>query len=111
MMELVNNINDGLIGLRNAINRKEIPENENPNKIVDIVEKILNFNKQQKGKGLKILTPKQMLLRLPIALAQEKAGDTSEILLKEIRQIIYSLCQEKEITKKVYNSIMNSIKL
>ena len=45
MMELVNNINDGLIGLRNAINRKEIPENENPNKIVDIVEKILNFNK------------------------------------------------------------------
>ena len=52
-----------------------------------------------------------MLLRLPIALAQEKAGDTSEILLKEIRQIIYSLCREKEITKKVYNSIMNSIKL
>ena len=70
MMELVNNVNDGLIDLRNAINRKEIPENENPNKIVDIVEKILNFNKQQKGKGLKILTPKQMLLRLPIALAQ-----------------------------------------
>ena len=69
-MELVNNVNDGLIDLRNAINRKEIPENENPNKIVDIVEKILNFNKQQKGKGLKILTPKQMLLRLPIALAQ-----------------------------------------
>ena len=69
-MELVNSVNDGLIDLRNAINRKEIPENENPNKIVDIVEKILNFNKQQKGKGLKILTPKQMLLRLPIALAQ-----------------------------------------
>ena len=46
--QLVNNINDGLIDLRNAINRKEIPENENPNKIVNTVEKILDFNKQQK---------------------------------------------------------------
>ena len=49
--QLVNNINDGLIGLRNAINRKEIPQNENPNKTADIVQKILDFNKQQKSKG------------------------------------------------------------
>ena len=42
--------------LRNAIIRKEIPENENPNKIVDIVKKIFDFNKQQKSKGIKILT-------------------------------------------------------
>ena len=52
--QLVNNVNDGLIDLRNII-RKEIPENQNPNKIVDIVEKIINFNKQQKGKGIKVL--------------------------------------------------------
>ena len=52
-----------------------------------------------------------MLQRLPIALAQVKAGNTSGNLLHEIRQIIYSLYQTKEITKKVYNSIMNSIKL
>ena len=52
-----------------------------------------------------------MLQRLPIALAQVKAGNTSENLLNEIRQIIYSLYQEKEITKKVYNSIMDSIKV
>ena len=52
-----------------------------------------------------------MLQRLPIALAQVKAGNTSENLLNQIRQIIYSLYQEKEITKKVYNNIMNSIKL
>ena len=48
---------------------------------------------------------------LPIALAQVKAGKRSEYLLNEIRQIIYSLYQAKEIAKKVYNNIMNSIKL
>ena len=52
-----------------------------------------------------------MLQRLPIALARVKAGNTSENLLNEIRQTIYSLYQEKEITKKVYNNIINSIKL
>ena len=59
----------------------------------------------------KILNPKQILQRLPIALAQVKAGSTSENLLNEIRQITYSLYREKEITKKVYNKIMNSIKI
>ena len=53
-----------------------------------------------KGTGIKILTPKQMLQRLSIALAQVKAGNNSESLLNEIRQIVYSLCQSKEITKK-----------
>ena len=52
-----------------------------------------------------------MLQRLPIALAQVKADNTSENLLNEIRQVIYSLYQAKEITKKVYNNLMNSIKL
>ena len=52
-----------------------------------------------------------MLERLPIALAQVKAGNTSENLLNEIRQVIYSLYWAKEITKNVYNNIMNSIKL
>ena len=58
-----------------------------------------------------MLTPKQMLQRLPIAPAQVKAGNTSETILNEIRQIIYSLYWAKEIPKKVYNNIMNSIKL
>ena len=62
-------------------------------------------------KGLKILTFKQMLQRLPIALAQVKAGNTSENLLNEIRQIVSSLFRENKITKKEYNNIMNSIKL
>ena len=66
---------------------------------------------KQEGTGLKILTPTQMLQRLPIALAQIKAGNNSEGLLNEIRQIVYSLYQSKEITKKVYNNIIKSIKV
>ena len=65
---------------------------------------------EQEGKKLKILTPNQMLKRLPIALAQIKAGNNSETLLNEIRQIVYSLYRSKEITKNVYNNIINSIK-
>ena len=64
----------------------------------------------QKGEGLKILAPNQMLKRLPIALAQIKAGNNSESLLNEIEQIVYYLYRSKEITKKVYNNIINSIK-
>ena len=94
---LVNNINNGFIDLRNDIKRKEIPENENPQKVVDIVEEFLDFNKQQKVKGIEILTPKQMLQRLPIAFAQVKAGNTSKNLLNEIRQIIYSLHWGKKV--------------
>ena len=64
---------------------------------------------ETKGTGLKILTPKQMLQRLPIALAQVKAGNNSESLLNEIRQIVYSLYQPKQITKRVCNHIIESI--
>ena len=75
------------------------------------------FSLKSKGSGLlntnhskfKILTPKQMLQRLPIAVAQVKAGNNSESLLNEIRQIVYSLYQSKEITKKVYNNIIKSL--
>ena len=67
--------------------------------------------KEQEGTGLKILTLNQMLKRLPIALAQIKASNNSESLLNEIRQIVYSLYQSKEITKNVYNNIINLIKV
>ena len=68
--------------------------------MIKIVGKILDFNKQQKCRGPDILTSKQMLQRLPIAIEQVKAGNTSENLLSEIHQIIYSLYRAKEITKK-----------
>ena len=67
--------------------------------------------KANKGSRLKMLTLKQMLQRLPVALAQVKAGNNSESLLNEIRQIVYSLYQSKKITKKVYNNIIKSIQL
>ena len=63
------------------------------------------------GTGVKVLTPKQMLQRLPIALAEVKAGNNSESLLNEIRQIVYSLYQLKQITKKVYNNTIKSIQI
>ena len=66
---------------------------------------------KQEGTGIKLLTPKHMLQRLPKALAQIKAGNNSDSLLNEIRQIVYSLYQSKEITKKVYNNIIKSIKV
>ena len=78
-----------------GINLRETPENENSKKVADIVEKILNFNEQQKCRGLKILTSKQMLQRLPIAFAQVKTSNESENLLNEISQIIYSLSRAK----------------
>ena len=62
--------------------------------------------KAKYGRGIKILRPKQMLQRLPI-----DVGNTSKNLLNEIRQIIHSLYQTKEIVKKLYNNNMNSIKL
>ena len=73
--------------------------------------RIARINKVSERKQLKVLTPKQTLQKLPIALVQVKADNTSENLLNEIRQVIYSLYQAKEITKKVYNYLMNSIKL
>ena len=59
-----------------------------------------NIYESEQGKGFKILTPQQMLQRLPIALAQVKAGNNSESLLNEIMQVVYSLYKSKEITKK-----------
>ena len=66
---------------------------------------------EQEGTGLKILTQNQKLKRLTTALAQKIAGNNSESLLNETRQIFYSLNRSKEITKKVYNNIINSIKV
>ena len=67
--------------------------------------------KTKHGEGLKILSPKQILQKLPIPLAQGKAGNTSEHLLNENRQIIHSLYRAKEITKKVYNNTRNLVKV
>ena len=89
---------------------------EGREKIIDTFEsKIFSIKSKASGilnpdhSKLKILTPKQMLQRLPTALAQVKAANNSESLLNEITQIVYSLYQSKQITKKAYNNIIKSI--
>ena len=83
---------------------------EEKEKIIDIVERILFFNQlNQSGQGLKILTPNQMLSRLPISLAQLKARNIFEKLKKEIRQLLYSLYKSKKLTKNIYKSFVDII--
>ena len=90
---------------------KEEKEIEKPDEIVRVVKMILDFNerKQQKGQGIKILTPKQMLNRLPIALAQLQAGNNSNKLKNEIRQLLYSLYRSKNMTEQIYKSLIGII--
>ena len=85
-----NTIITELIKLMEDNNIKVILENESPREEANIVEQILNFNEQQKGRGLRTLTPEQTLQRLPITLAQLKAVNKFENLLNEICLIIYS---------------------
>ena len=71
---------------------------------------IMIANEWSSGSGLKVLTNKQMLNRLPIILAQIQAGNNSIKLKNEIRQILYSLYRSKVLTKTVYNNLMKSIR-
>ena len=87
-------------------------ENEKPNQILETVNEILDFNKEiqkQRGLGLKILTPYEMLSRLPIFLAQLNAENNSEKLKNEIRQLLYSLHRSKKLTKNIYKSLFEIV--
>ena len=110
----VNLINSSLIDLKKDIgntSNDDVNKIEEMNKIANIVELILDFNERnQEGQGLKILTPSQMLSRLPISLAQLKARNNSEKLKNEIRQLLYSFYRSKKITKQIYTSLIDIIK-
>ena len=74
------------------------------------VELILYFTeKNQSGLGLKVLTPNQMLSRLPISLSQLKPGNNSEKLKNEIKQLLHSLYRSKKLTKDIYKSLIDVI--
>ena len=94
---------------------ENVPENktfkiEENEKIINIVEHILYFNQlDQSGQELKILTPNQMLTRLPIFLAQLKAGNNSEKLENKVRQLLYSLFRSNKPTKQLYKSLIDII--
>ena len=97
--ELVEEIKNMWNNLKDKIEEmfKEEIKSEKPNEISGIISEIIDFNKeiQKQGSGLKILTPDQMLSRLPIYLAQLNAGNNSEKLKNEIRQLLYSLYRSK----------------
>ena len=110
--KLVNVIKSGLSDLKNKIEKmsEEEIENEQPDKILKIVEEIPEFNKQNRlRRGLNILTPDQMLSRSPITLAQLNAGNNSEELKNGIRQLLYFLCRSKKLTKNIYESLVGVI--
>ena len=109
---LVNIIKSGLSDLKKEIEdmSEEEKETEKPSEIIYIVKVFLEFNKQnQEGQRLKILTSDQMLSRLPISLAQLKAGNNSQKLKNEIRQLLYSLYRSKKLTKQLYKSLVDII--
>ena len=109
---IVNTIKSGLSDLKDEIKKisEEEREIEKPDEIVEIVEDIIRLNKQkQEGRGLKIPTSSQMLTRLPIPLVQVKAGNNSEKLKNEIRQLLYSLYHSKNMSKQVYNNLIKYI--
>ena len=110
--KLVNVIISGLKDLKKEIKKmsEEERKTEKPDKILKIVEEILRLYKQkQEGQGIKILTPNQMLSRLPVSLAQLKARNNSEKLKNEIRQLLYSLYRSKNMTKQAYNNLIKPI--
>ena len=109
----VNLINSGLRDLKEEIENMSEQEKriKNPNGVVDIVEMILEFNRQQNWQGLNILTPSQMLSRLPNSLAHLKAGNNSEKIKTKIRQLLYSFYSSKKLTKPLYKSLVDYLKM
>ena len=109
----VNAIKDKLANLMEAVKRilqvmqKKI---KNRNNMLKTVERILEFNQlNQSGQGLKILTPNQMLSRLPISSAQLNAENNSKKLKTEITQLLHSLYRSKKLTKNIYKSFVDII--
>ena len=72
-------------------------------------ERTKKRRKNQEGQGLKILTPQKIFSRLPISLAQVKAGNNSQKLKNEIRQLLYSLYKSNKLSNTIYKHLMNSI--
>ena len=110
--KVVSIINSGLKDLKEDAKKMTKLDKiiKDPDLIENIVKKILKVNeKNQQGQGIKILTPNQMLNRLPIALAQLQAGNNSNKLKNEIRQLLYSLYRSKNITEQVYKSLIGTI--
>ena len=89
--------------------KKESDEQPDTTDMPELGEESAAERRNQQGKGLKILTPDQMLSRLPFNLVQLKAGNNSQKLINETRQLLYSLYHSKKLTKEIYNHLINAI--
>ena len=111
--KIVESINNKLTKMKNIVKnvpRDQVSRLEENEKIIDIIERILELNSEkQSGQGLKKLTPNQMPSRLPITSSQLKAGNNSEKLKNEIKQLLHSLYRSKKLTKQLYKSLMDII--
>ena len=76
---------------------------------IEAISRLGDKDEPEIGKGLKIMTPRQMITRLSILLVQKQAGNSSQKLNNEIRQIIYSLYRSKNLSKTIYNHLINNI--
>ena len=94
--------------VKNVPKKNKLKSEENE-KIIDVVEKFFEFDRQKQGQGLKILTANRMLSRLSITLAQLNAGNNSEKLKNEIRQLLYFLYRSKKLTRQLYKSLIDII--
>ena len=110
--DFVEEIKNRQSNLKDSIEKtpRDEKDNEKIEKILEVVKDILKFNEQnQQGEGIKILTPNQMLNRLPIALVQLQAENNSNKLKNEVRQLLYSLYLSKNMTEQVYKSLIGII--
>ena len=109
MATIISNLGYAVFGvlLPSALTSEDI-ENVDIRGMPDL-ESEKDAEKRQKGQELKIMTPNQLIARLPILLAQKQAVNNSQKLNNEVRQIIYSLCRSKNLSKTLYNQLINSI--
>ena len=102
-MENKDNAREKFKNLKNDVKSDKLKD------IVKELERVIFGNEELLGSGLKILTNKQMLNRLPILLAQIKAGNNSNKLKNKAKQILYSLCMSEVLTKTVYTNLIKAI--
>ena len=105
--EIINAFSEGVFPYIDRFQVEKETDKESMPKLES--EESAEQRRNQQGHGLKILTPNQMLNRLPISLPQLKAGNNSEKLKDEIRQLLYSLYRSKKLTKQLYKTLINII--
>ena len=113
LANITNNVKNAVLGALLPSELEQRSDTDNIESIdirgMPLLETEQDAAQRRKGRGLKIMTPKQMITILPILLAQLKAGNNSQKLKSEIRQIAYSLYRSKNLSKTIYNNLIKTI--